>query len=290
MGKTIYNGRLFNPPPGEGKTHNIGSTAGLFWRHPGIKYDPEKETFVTEGIINALSLIELGHQAISVLSAGQDPTKVDLSEFPRLVFAFDPDEAGKKALKKWMQQYPNAKRRYSPSREIGMTSLPLYQERKRKSFFLEKRAEFEVMAKLALAKNAFVYASIFEEFYHRSPDLFAFKGCFYFSSYKKTADGPILVTERVSNFTLDVRHYQLDTANQEEPVNRFFLDITPRTGRPVACSVTAQELATPNGLTTMFLQRARALWEGERPASLALAADDCRSRRPCRSPITDRGI
>jgi len=268
--KTIYNGRLFNPPPGEGKTHNNGSTAGLFWRHPRIEYDPEKETFVTEGIIDALSLIELGYQAIAILSAGQDPARVDLSDFPKLVFAFDPDEAGKKALKKWMQQYPNAKAVFPLKGDWNdlLTSLPID---KAKSLFLEKRGEFEVKAKLALAKDAYFYASIFEEFYHRSPDLFAFARCFYFSSYKKSADGPVLVTDRVSNFTLDVRHYQLDTANLEEPINRYFLDVSPRTGRPVACSVTAQELATPNGLTTMFLQRARVLWEGERLASLALA-------------------
>jgi predicted RecB family nuclease len=253
MSKTIYNGRLFNPPPGEGKTHNIGSTAGLFWRHPGIKYDPEKETFVTEGIINALSLIELGYQAIAILSAGQAPARVDLSDFPKLVFAFDPDEAGKKALRKWTEKYPNAKAVFPLRGDWNdlLTSLPI---EKAKTFFLEKRAEFEVMAKLALAKTASYYATIFEEFYQRPPDLFAFHGCFYFSSKKKTPAGTILVTDRVSNFTLDVRHYQLDTANPEEPVNRFYLDITPRTGRPVACSVTAQELATSNGLTTMFRQ------------------------------------
>lgn len=268
--KTIHNGRLFNPPPGVGKTHNIGSTAGLFWRHPGIEYDPEKETFVTEGIIDALSLIELGYQAIAILSAGQDPARVDLSDFPKPVFAFDHDEAGKKALRKWSEKYPSAKAVFPLKGDWNdlLTSLPID---KAKSLFPEKRAEFEIKAKLALARDAHDYASIFAEFYNRPAELFAFARCFYFSFYKKTNDGPVLVTERVSNFTIDVRHYQLETANAEEPVNRFFLDIIPRTGRPVACSVTAQELATPNGLTTMFLQRARVLWEGDRPASLALA-------------------
>ena len=38
-GKRLENGRLFNPPEGEGKTHNIGSTAGQYWQHPGFAYD-----------------------------------------------------------------------------------------------------------------------------------------------------------------------------------------------------------------------------------------------------------
>ena len=114
---TIYNGRLFNPPPGEGKTHNIGSTAGLIWQHPGIEYDPGKETFVTEGIIDALSLIELGYQAIAIISAGQDPANVDLSEFGELVFAYDFDEAGKKALKKW-RHYIRCQTRLSYQRRL----------------------------------------------------------------------------------------------------------------------------------------------------------------------------
>ncbi|MBU3983517.1 MAG: hypothetical protein KJ985_08575 [Proteobacteria bacterium] len=34
-GKKIYNGRLFNPPPKEGKTHNIGAVSGHHWKMPG---------------------------------------------------------------------------------------------------------------------------------------------------------------------------------------------------------------------------------------------------------------
>ncbi|RJP94028.1 MAG: hypothetical protein C4518_04545 [Desulfobacteraceae bacterium] len=100
-----YNGRLFDPPSGEGKTHNKGTTTGKFWRHPGRVYAPDAETFITEGIIDALSLIEMGLQAIAILSSGQNPAGVDLREFRRLVFAFDNDHAGTEATKKWMKHY-----------------------------------------------------------------------------------------------------------------------------------------------------------------------------------------
>jgi hypothetical protein len=269
-GNTIFNGRLFNPPPTEGKTHNIGSTAGRVWQHPGIEYDYSKETFVTEGVINALSLIELGHQAISVLSAGQDPSRVDLSKFQKLVFAFDPDEAGKRALKKWRKAHPTAGAVLLARGDWNdfLTSLPI---EKAKALFLKKRAEFEVLACLARATHAYAYADIFRDFYQRAPGLFDFNGCYYFSSFKRTSEGEILLTDRVSNFTLNVRYYQLDTTNPEEPINRFFLDISPRKGFSTTCSVTAQELASANSLTTMILQRSRSLWEGDRAASIALA-------------------
>lgn len=104
-GKMVYNGRLLNPPPGEGKTHNSGSTSGLFWSHPGRKYDPFKPVYITEGIINALSLIEAGFQAIAVLSSGQDVSKLNLDRFQNIVTAFDADRAGIVATKKWLSYF-----------------------------------------------------------------------------------------------------------------------------------------------------------------------------------------
>lgn len=108
--ETIFNGRLFNPPKDEGKTHNRGSTSGIFWQHPAKKYDMSSKTYVTEGIIDALSLIEMGKQAIAILSAGNTPSNVDLSGFKNLIFAFDNDPAGRKATQKWKEKYPNAQK------------------------------------------------------------------------------------------------------------------------------------------------------------------------------------
>ncbi len=104
----VYNGRLFNPPENEGKTHNKNSTSGVFWQHPGKEYNMSSATYVTEGIIDALSLVEIGKQAIAVLSAGNTPSNTDLSEFEYLIFAFDNDPAGRRATQKWKEAYPKA--------------------------------------------------------------------------------------------------------------------------------------------------------------------------------------
>jgi len=106
--ETVYNGRLFNPPDKEGKTHNKNSTSGVFWQHPAMEYNMSSATYVTEGIIDALSLIEIGKQAIAVLSAGNTPSNTDLSEFEYLIFAFDNDPAGRRATQKWKEAYPKA--------------------------------------------------------------------------------------------------------------------------------------------------------------------------------------
>ncbi len=102
-----WNGRLFNPK-GKDKSHNHGPATGKIWKHPAAEYNPEKETFATEGIIDALSLIEIGKQAVAILSSVSDPEKTDLSEFRKLVFAFDNDASGWQALKKWKKAYPDA--------------------------------------------------------------------------------------------------------------------------------------------------------------------------------------
>ena len=248
----VYNGRIFNPPHGEGKTHNKGSTSGVFWKHPR-GYDQIKPVYVVEGIIDALSLWEMGFQAIAVLSSGQDPSKLDLSEFNgNLIPAFDPDEAGASALRKWKKHYPNAGAIMPVKGDWNDLLLSNSIENVRK-YFKEHEKEFECRAKLALAENADDYATSYQEYYERAPGLFTFKKCYYYSTVANPKDGS-LKTYRVSNFTVEVDHYQLDNSNPEEPVNRYYLKIKPSNGgRPVRCTVSANEIASPGGFTQMFL-------------------------------------
>lgn len=108
VGDGVSNGRLLNPLPNQGKTHNIGSTRGKFWQHPAFEYNLNEPTAITEGIIDALSLIEMGQQAIAVLASGANPTTIDLSKFTKLLLAFDFDHSGILAAKKWKYYHPEA--------------------------------------------------------------------------------------------------------------------------------------------------------------------------------------
>jgi len=274
----IWNGRIFNPPPGEGKTHNVGGTAGQLWKHPSLNYGASKEIYITEGIFDALSLIEMGFDAIAVLSSGQKPSNIDLSEFKNLILAFDNDPAGHRALKKWKSQYLDAKA-IMPITGDWNDFLSACPPKKARSFFDENRPEFEFRAKLALSGSAKEYTDTWFKFYDGMlPGLFIFNKCYYHSTYDKRKDKPS--TYKVSNFTVEVLHYSLNNTNKEEPINNYFIRVKPKKGRPISFTVFAKDLSTPSYLTAMFLQRARCLWEGDRKASLALARMIVESRAP----------
>ena len=269
-GKTVANGRLLNPPHGEGKTHNSGSTSGHFWQHPGLEYDPYKTTYIVEGIIDALSLIEMGQQAISVLSSGQNPAKVDLSFFKKITLAFDPDLAGARATKKWRAQFPDAEA-IMPDPDGDWNDLlcsgPLEQVKKR---FQQNLNRYHVNAQLAVAESARKYAEIYADFHGQPPGLFEHGGCTFFAWIKKHGDARNLVVERCGRFTMKVISYLKDTSNGD-PQYFYNLQIIPKGGRPVKVIASGRDLATPRGIKEFFLTRAKVSYEGAASSAVALA-------------------
>ena len=265
-GYVVYNGRIFNPKEGVQKSHNQGATAGLYWIHPGITYDFNHEVFITEGIIDALSLIELGHQAIAILASGQDPARVILPTLRSPVFAFDNDPAGHRAVKKWLGMYKDAKAIMPPAG----TDWNDFLLGKQRGHFNELRKRLEWYAKLATAETAMDYASKYYEFDAKLPGLFEFNGCYWWPSIKDSDDSIEPRVEYISNFTVAVDHYQLDNSNPDEPSNRYYLRVKPKAGRPSACSATAGDLFTPHVTKRFFLDRARVHWEAHAKASEAL--------------------
>jgi hypothetical protein len=287
-GETVYNGRLFNPPIKEGKTHNKGSTSGAFWKHPVFEYKANAETYVTEGIVDALSLMEMGKQAVAVLSAGQDPTKVDLSEYNKLIFAFDSDLAGANATKKWLKHYPDAKAIMPYKGDWNDILLCFGSKEDVLKHFDENMPEYEFQAKLALAEDAKKYAMIYYGFKKKPLYLFSYSG-FYYYSYLKKEDAGEPVTNMVSNFTLSVDHYRLDTSNPDDSVYSYHLKIKPAHGRTIARTMSANELSSPQNLTNTFLHKAKVFWEGEKPSSRALLRRIVESNAPVVRQLQAKG-
>jgi hypothetical protein len=274
-GKEILNGRLFNPPPGEGKTHNIGSTTGRYWRHPGMEYNPTRQTWLTEGIIDALSLIEMGHQAIAVIAAGQDPAKVDLSQFQNKVLAFDNDEAGHRACRKWKLAYPEAEAILPDMGSDWNELLQAGSLDEAKKQIEANIPRYRLNGKLALAESAQQYAEIFHGFYQLVPGLFTFHGCTYFSCLKVSRgnDGqPYVSVTRCLKGTIKVVSFIRNISNPARPEFFYNLEVKPHKAPPIEAPATGQDLASNRRLNEWCLSFAKIVWEGDAKACTALAA------------------
>lgn len=262
--REVWNGRIFNPPPGENKGHNSGSTGGMLWRHSDFAYDPAKPTYVTEGVLDALSLIEMGFQAIAVLSSGQDPGKLDLGDIAgNLVIAFDFDSAGAGGLTKWKKLFPNARAIAPISGDWNDLLCRFHSSADAAKYFEESLPKFEAQARLLLAETAQEYAEIHHEISGKSAGLFEFGNAYHYSTVKESQKYTEIKTRCVSDFILDVEYYQVDTSNKDEPSFRCCVNLRRNNGhRPRKFMLSASDLATPGGLRKTLLDRALAQWDG----------------------------
>lgn len=273
-GKEVLNGRLFSPPSGEGKTHNIGSTAGKFWKHPGFPYDQDRPTWITEGILDALSLIEIGHQAIAILSAGQNSAKVDLAAFKSKVFAFDNDEAGHRACRAWKIAYPDAEVVLCDQGQDWNDLLQIGSLEEVRKQFETCLPRFRLNGDLALADSANQYADIFHKFHQYVPGLFTFKGCTYFSTLKAPRGGdapPYVSVARCLKATVRVISFIQDRSNPARPEYLYNLQVQPEKGRAIEVTATGADLASNRRLNEFFLSSAKITWEGDAKACTALS-------------------
>jgi hypothetical protein len=280
----VWNGRIFSPPPGVDKSHNQGSTSGLIWIHPGLEYDPNKPTHLVEGVIDALSLIEMGFQAIAVLSSGQDPGKIDLGELSKkIVLAFDDDDAGAEGFRKWKAKYPNAATIVSPGGDWN-DFLRAQQPGRAAEAFQAATSEMAFRAQLLLAESAQEYSDIWCAYYGYPPGLFVFERRYWWAQLGRTKSRegePIRAeVQNVSDFTLNTDHYELDASSPENRVFRYFLHIFPAKGQMTCCSVTGSDLTHPWSLRSAFLSHARVHWKGESGPTRALVSKIVESKAP----------
>ena len=294
LGKQQANGRLFNPPPGEGKTHNIGSTASLFWQHPGITYDPAKPVWITEGIIDALSLLAMDQQAIAVLAAGQAPSKLDLNELPHKILAFDNDEAGRTACRKWRKIYPEADiAMCDPDQDwndlLTNSATPDQAKKKLEDAF----PRYLHNGQLALAETAQKWAELYHEFYRCPPALFNFQRKTFFSQLKnqRGGDQAYLETRQILRATIKVISYLIDTSNPARPEFRYNLEITPSQlgRRPIEAIATGRDLSTSRNLNEFLLSFAKVNFEGDNLAAAALQTKITTAKAPEVQQLTVTG-
>lgn len=269
-GKDVWSGRIINPPPGEGKTHNIGATTGKFFMHSGVNYNEDKALYVVEGIFDALSLIEMGLNAIAILSANANISKMDLPPHKNLIFFFDNDPAGIKGMKKALKVYPNASAILPPKgKDCNDLLVATGNGEKARERFDDRFAEYRFYANLALAANPKSYVKTYADHYKYLPDLFEFNGCYY--SGETTKDGDFYAKKQ-SNFILEIDHYKkLEDPKTTGHLYHYNLIIKPDKGKARKIVLEGSELATTDMIRKAFLSKGKVLWEGDKAATMALS-------------------
>jgi hypothetical protein len=277
----VWSGRLFDPPPDEGKTHTTGALDGQFWQLDAKEYAKDKPLHITEGIINALSLFAMGHQAVALVAAATDPAKFDLAKLQalgsKIILAFDGDDAGAKYTKKWTAYLKEQGAEFSSilPRKGDWNDLLTAAETPELAGerFAKELPRYATQARLALAETAQDYAEIYAKANKdHAPGLFTFKGCYWWSWIKRNKkEGDQFFVKEVGNFTLKVRHYQLSELDKNLPVFTYLMDVKSRTAkRPVTVTATGNDLKSPDAMTGFFLRHAKANWNGGPEATNAL--------------------
>lgn len=115
---TLANGKKWEriidePERFEQKANFIGSYAGYWWESPGMDLRKADKIFITEGIFNAMSLVQAGLFAVATLSSNNYPSMLlsmladaipDSKKRPRLIWAFDDDRAGRSHIVKFAKR------------------------------------------------------------------------------------------------------------------------------------------------------------------------------------------
>lgn len=252
----VWNGSIYT-----GGTHNTGKTANQLWKHPKYKYEYDKTLYLAEGIIDALSLIEMGYQAVALLSAGQKKEGVvgKLKNFKHIITAFDNDEAGRKATKLWGIDA------ILPPHKKDWNDILRYNTN---DYFKKQEKTFKHFGKLAQAQTANEHAELEFEFGGSKypAGLFEFNNQYYFAFLNKKEE---LVTANVSNFTMEIKHLRLSLKDVDRPENQLYVKIKPRYKKPVNALISAENMATPTALSTYILKTAFSLWKGNKEATNA---------------------
>lgn len=272
----VYNVRLFNPKPGDGKTHNSGSLDNGFWFHPAFPYDLEKEIFITEGVIDALSLMEVGRQAIAVISSSRNPDNVQLPDLKNPVLAFDNDRAGRDAFRRWKQRYPAAGA-ITPNDGDWNDLLVRAGSAVAAREELERRAgDFKCLGELMTTATAKEYADKYRSHFNHNAGLFDFDG----ETYYADENSGETKCRKVGNFTVSVDHFRYDNHNPDQPEYQYRLRIRPRGGRERVFTVRGYDLSSPDTLTKIFLTHGKCAWTGDKKPSQALMLKIVASKSP----------
>lgn len=265
-GESVLNGRLYMPPPGEDKGHNVGSTAGGMWTPPDI--DPNKAMFCVEGVIDAMSLIQEGYQALSYLSAQNRTDYTSLyRQFPnkKFILAPDNDAAGKASVKRQVEQLTKAGVKGSAIEVIappkGQDWNDLLRAGSLKKYLTSRSPSQE--GALLQASTAQEWAELKFSFSDSVPSIFVFDGKTY-GAWLKTAKGksdedPSVSTKLICSAELLILETMVEE-HQGEKRFAYRIEIREKKKKPEVINLKAEDLVGPKELRKALMRKGNLMY------------------------------
>jgi len=264
--------RFIDIPKGiEGKTRwekgEGDAYQGQAWMNRA-EVDPEAELWFTEGILNTLSLEQVGIQSASTFSATHIPSKFleGLNKKQPIVVALDNDNAGRQGAPKLIEAL----------KELSLTNIKVAQPPYGKDWndllvagALKDNTKQETIeealwrGRLLLAETFAEYREVYEERRHGENghyhDLLEYHGQTWFCGTKTKSDEVEPTQVLVCNATIRRAFTQLVEEREYNAEHRYFLQINPVGRPPRIIEASAAELVNGNQARIMLKQRADVL-------------------------------
>ena len=236
------------------KAHFQGGYKGLWWQTPTFNPENGSKVFMVEGIIDALSLIQSGFQAVSLMSSNNFPElalKPYLGKGIRWVLALDNDPAGQRYNLKFYRELVRQ------GEKVEVCTAPDKDKRDWNDLLKESGGkitpemlkEWFYTGELLVSPNARSKAEKIALHTGRMNFTFEYHDELYTAKHiMKKDEDPILITDKIANCKPEFLYFQKDTVTGD---GNYYMRVTrPGTNRQYkdvflpSAMTNAAELAT----------------------------------------------
>ncbi|MBF0397986.1 MAG: toprim domain-containing protein [Desulfobacterales bacterium] len=259
---------------GKDKGRFQGNYKDKVWKPKELDYS--KDIWITEGIIDAISLVQSGIQAIAILSSSHMPEQFYISIKDKkvsYVLAFDNDEAGNRAIDKHLDFFKQHDISYKTAltpkgKDWNDCLVSGFLNESKKEKFIE---DCFWRGRLSQAQNVKDFHEIFSEHYQNERigfyiGLLEYKGGYWEISTKAEGTGDnrrtLPIYTKLSDFTLNTLFSIKDSSIEYETDISHIIEVRKKNQKH-RIKFTANELTQNSDFKKKLMKGAKVLWLGE---------------------------
>ena len=219
---------VIDTPEKPKKAHFQGSYKGLWWQPSGFLPETDDRVFLVEGILDALSLLQSGFKAVSLMSSNNWPEtslKPYLGKNIRWVLALDNDTAGQRYNLKYYHELSKL------GEKVEVCIAPDKEKRDWNDLLktsngkinLEDLKEWFYTGKLLTASNARAKALLIVEHTQKHRFTFDYGNQLYAAKYSERDEDEPIQIESIANCKPDFLYFQKDKTTGD---GFYFMRIT----------------------------------------------------------------